>query len=112
VNQCTGQRWGNPNPTYYSLAAAEYGTAGSSACNSTNGNAVSGSCIFYDTTLGDIDVNCTGSHNCYRPSGTNGVLSTSSSSFSPAYTTGTGWDFATGLGTINAYNLVMSWPTS
>ena len=110
VNQHTGQRWGNPNPTYYSLANAEYGTSGSTSCNSTSGNATSSSCVFYDTTQGDMDVNCTGTHNCYRPSGTNGVLSTSSSSYSPAYRTGTGWDFATGIGSINAYNLVTSWP--
>jgi hypothetical protein len=52
----------------------------------------------------------TGTHNCYRPSGTNGVLSTSNSSYAPAYRTGTGWDFATGIGTVNAFNLVMGWP--
>jgi hypothetical protein len=38
-----------------------------------------------------------------------GVLSTSSGSLSPAYGTTAGWDFATGLGSINAYNLVMKW---
>jgi hypothetical protein len=27
----------------------------------------------------------------------------------PAYQTATGWDFATGIGTINAYNLVTNW---
>lgn len=110
VNQYTAQRWGNPNPTYYSMASAEYGSTGSTACNSSNGNAVSGSCIFYDVTLGDIDVNCTGTHSCYRPSSTYGVLSTSNSSYGPAYKTTPGWDFATGLGTINAYNLVTNWP--
>jgi hypothetical protein len=55
-----------------------------------------------------MDVNCTGSHNCYLPSGRNGVLSTSTTSYAPAYKTGTGWDFATGIGTVNAYNLVFS----
>jgi hypothetical protein len=38
-----------------------------------------------------------------------GVLSTSDSSYLPAYATGAGWDFATGLGTINAANLVEQW---
>jgi hypothetical protein len=57
-------------------------------------------------TQGDIDVNCTGKNNCYLPSGTNGVLSTSKSSALPAYGSTTGWDFATGLGSVNAYNLV------
>jgi subtilase family serine protease len=110
VNQHTAQRWGNPNPTYYSLANSEYGTSGSATCNSSKGNAVGASCVFYDTTQGDMDVNCTGTHSCFRPSGTNGVLSTSTTAYKPAFTTGTGWDFATGIGTVNAFNLVMSWP--
>ena len=63
----------------------------------------------YDVTLGDNDADCTGSYNCYLPSGTYGVLSTSNSSYAPAYKTATGWDFATGIGTINAYNLVTNW---
>jgi subtilase family serine protease len=109
VNQKTGARQGNPNPVYYSLAATEYGSSGSSSCNSSNGNAVGSACIFYDVTLGDMDVNCTGTHSCYRPSGTNGVLSTSTSSYLKAYGTGTGWDFATGIGTLNAANLVNNW---
>jgi len=112
VNQHSGERWGNPNPTYYSLARAEYGGAGSAACNSAKGNAVSSTCVFYDVTQGDIDVVCTGSTNCYLPSGTYGVLSSSSGAFSPAYKAGPGWDFATGIGSVNAFNLVMSWPSS
>lgn len=111
VNQKTASAWGLPTPTYYKLAAAEYGTVGNGTCNSSNGNAAGSGCIFYDVTSGDIDVNCTGKVNCYLPSGTNGVLSTSSSSYLPAYKTGTGWDFATGIGTLNAYNLVTNWNT-
>jgi subtilase family serine protease len=107
VNQKWG-RQGNPNPVYYKIAAAEYGSSGSAACNSSNGNGVASSCVFYDVTQGDMDVNCTGNHNCYLPSGKNGVLSMSNSSYAPAFKTGTGWDFATGIGTVNAYNLVLS----
>ncbi len=112
VNQKYG-RQGNPNPVYYKLASTEYGASGSSSCNSTSGKSVGSSCIFYDVTQGDMDVNCTGSHNCYLPSGTNGVLSTSTSSYAKAYGTTTGWDFATGIGTVNAANLVNStlWTT-
>jgi subtilase family serine protease len=105
VNQKWG-RQGNPNPIYYKIAAAEYGSSGSTTCNSSKGNAAGSSCVFYDVTQGDMDVNCTGTHSCYLPSGKNGVLSTSTTSYSPAYKTGTGWDFATGIGTVNAYNLV------
>ena len=106
VNQSTGERWGNPNPTYYWLAASEYGASGNSACNSSLGKGVASSCIFYDVTIGDIDAPCEGSNNCYLPSDTYGVLSTSNSSYEPAYAAQTGWDFATGIGTVNAYNLV------
>jgi subtilase family serine protease len=111
VNQKTGSAWGNPNPTYYNLAKAEYGTGGNATCNSSNGNAVGSGCTFYDVTAGDMDVNCTGTHNCYLPSGTYGVLSTSNTAYKPAYGTNTGWDFATGIGTVNAYNLVYNWGT-
>ncbi len=110
ANQRSQQRQGNPNPTYYSIAATEYGASGNSSCNSSRGNEVSGSCVFYDVTQGDMDINCTGSNDCYTPSGSNGVLSTSNSAFSPAYRAGTGWDFATGIGTVNAFNLVTSFP--
>ncbi|MGH8040812.1 MAG: protease pro-enzyme activation domain-containing protein [Rudaea sp.] len=106
-NSATGT--GNPNSTYYSLAAAEYGVGGSSTCNSTLGNGVASGCIFYDVTQGDMDVNCTGTNNCYLDGATNGVLSTSNSTYQPAYGTQTGWDFATGIGTVNACNLVNNW---
>jgi subtilase family serine protease len=108
INQKTGSRQGNPNPTYYALANAEYGAGGAASCNSTLGNGAAGSCVFYDVTQGDIDVPCGGSNDCFKPSGKNGVLSTSDSEFAPAYPTGTGWDFATGIGSVNAYNLVMA----
>jgi Pro-kumamolisin, activation domain/FG-GAP-like repeat len=104
INQGTGQRWGNPNPTYYALATSEYGSSGNSSCNSNLGNTVASTCIFYDVTLGDMDVPCQ-DVNCYIPSGTYGVLSTSTSAYAPAFGTHVGWDFATGIGTVNALNL-------
>ena len=118
VNQYTGEAQGNPNPVLYSIANAEYGASGNAACNSTLGNGANSSCIFYDVTLGDMDVNCTalsGSfHNCFNAGGTEGALSTSNTVLEPAYGTSLGWDFATGVGTTNAFNLVMSpaWPKS
>jgi uncharacterized repeat protein (TIGR01451 family) len=110
VNQKTASLQGNPNYVYYALAKGEY--ASGLACNSTSGNAVSGGCVFYDVTLGDMDINCQGANDCYDPSGSNGVLSTNSSAYSTAYGAGPGWDFATGIGTINAYNLVSYWNSS
>ena len=112
VNQKAGVRQGNPNFVYYSLAAAQYGTTGDKTCNSSLGASVSSACIFYDVTLGDNDVSCFGKINCYQPGGSNGVLSTSNTDYEPAYAATTGWDFATGIGTINVYNLVMNWPAT
>ena len=109
VNQKTGARQGAPNPVYYKLAAAEYGTTGTVGCNSKKGKDVSTDCVFYDITFGDMDVNCRNTYNCYLPSGTYGVLSTSDSKDAPAYGTGKGWDFATGIGSVNAANLVNTW---
>jgi hypothetical protein len=112
VNQKAGGSQGNPNPAYYQLAATEYGSNGTSSCNSSSGTAVASNCIFYDVTQGDMDVNCAGNANCFLPSGTSGVLSTSDSSYRTAYGSSTGWDFATGIGSINAANLVNNWPSS
>lgn len=109
VNQATGQRQGNPNYVYYRLAASQYGASGNPACDSSKGRDADNACIFYDVTQGDTAVNCTGKHNCYRPGGKYGVLSTSSKAYAPAYGATVGWDFATGIGTVNAYNLVRNW---
>jgi subtilase family serine protease len=115
VNQKTGSRWGNPNTEYYSLANTEYGLSGSAACNSNTVNKTANGCIFYDITQGDNDAVCKANRsgtldNCYRPSSTYGVLSTSNAADQPAYSTNVGWDFPSGIGSVNAYNLVMNWP--
>ena len=110
VNQKQG-RQGNPASVYYTLAANEYGATGSTSCNSDSTGGATSNCIFYNVTLGDMDVNCTGGNNCYLPGGTYGVLSTSNSSYLPAYGTSTGWNFATGIGTVNVTNLVNNWPS-
>lgn len=116
INQYTGSAQGNPNETLYKLAAAEYGARGSTRCNSSAGTPTEpippdSTCIFYDVTQGDMDVPCTGTTNCFgsgvtRGSPIPGVLSTSSTTLGAAYPAGTGWDYATGLGSINVYNLV------
>ena len=79
------------------------------------GNQVSSTCLFYDVTLGDTTVPClTGSPNCYtvQYGDAQGVLSTAAASLAPAYPAAAGWDFATGLGSINIANLVEGWTTS
>ena len=119
VNQKTGSRWGNPNPTYYALANAEYGFLGFNArsCNSNTVNKTANACIFYDVTQGDNNVACQARKdgdliNCYKPAAdTYGVLSLFNQADLPAYQATTGWDFSTGIGSVNAENLVMNWPT-
>jgi subtilase family serine protease len=105
VNQKMGAAQGNPNPVYYKLAA------GSNA-----------SSIFHSVTSGDIAVNCAGGVNCFgidfegrgrngSAFAGNGALSTSGQAFAPAYSAIAGWNFATGIGSIDAYNLVTNWST-
>lgn len=83
VDQKWGIRAGNPNPTYYSLAKSEYGSAGNKNCFSVSQGQTGGAttCVFYDITQGDIDGDCVynGSvfkADCYRPAGTYGTLGT------------------------------------
>lgn len=119
VNQSAGGAQGNPNYVYYQLAAGN-------SCDSSNGDSGVSGCIFHSITKGDIDVNCGGTVNCYdatasvsrsgrgRGNGgggaaTDGALSVSGASFSPAYAAGGGWSFASGNGSVNAYNLVNAW---
>ena len=126
INQATGATTGsgNPNPRYYQLGALEYSTpAGVSACNSTLGAGVGSSCVFNDVTLGDITSACsalyrgstlTGTFNCYGSGGTKaapvyGISSLSNTTLQNAYNTAPGWDFGTGLGTVNAYNMIQNW---
>ncbi|MGB9203596.1 MAG: Ig-like domain repeat protein [Terriglobales bacterium] len=107
VNQKTGARQGNANYILYKLAA---GTGNS--CNSSTVALTGNSCLFYDITKGNNSVPCAaGSPNCGpAPSGGLGVLVDSHGN--PAWTTTTGYDMATGLGSVNAANLVNGWSTA
>jgi subtilase family serine protease len=97
-------RQGNPDPVYYRIAAGQFAaSATADACKAENGASSGATCVFHDLTQGATTVNCEGTVRCY-----NNVLSTSSSGYAQAYPAQTGWDFASGLGSVNAYNLVMS----
>jgi subtilase family serine protease len=116
INQSTGSRQGNPNFVLYRLAAIEFGSGteinrGNLAlCNANNGNQVGASCVFYDVTTGDIDLACRGQLNCYVAANAQlGVLSSADLTLKVAYPAGQGWDYATGLGSVNVANLVNSW---
>lgn len=115
-------RQGNPNPGLYALAASEYGTQGSpetaslAACDATLGKASGSTCTFHDVTHGSIDLPCIGA-NCFGwgedafGNAILGALSVSTGSFEPAYPAAQGWDYATGLGSVNVANLFANWGT-
>jgi subtilase family serine protease len=106
VQKMGGHRQGNANFVLYKIAA----TAGQS-CNST-GQALSGStCAFNDVTKGNNSVPCAGaSANCSSTTTGNGVLVDPAHTTTPAWTTTTGYDYATGLGSVNVANLATQWP--
>jgi len=109
VNQKTGSRQGQANYTIYRLAGSEFGTPDSpknselASCNASNGNSVGASCIFHDVTTGSNEVPCDGGTlDCDSTTvGQYGVLT--------AYVAETGYDSATGLGSVNVTNLVNHW---
>jgi len=105
VNQKMGGAQGNPNPVYYKLAASSVASS-----------------VFHSITTGDIAVNCAGDISCFGPGFEargratpttefvgNGALSTTSQSYTPAFAAHSGWNFATGLGSVDAYNLISNW---
>jgi len=112
MSAATGE--GNPDVVYYKLAAAEYNSATKlTACNAMKGRSVAATCIFHDVTLGDNDAPChAGSPDCYRPSGAYGVLSSSAGGYQPTFRSTPGWVFASGLGSVNVFNLVSQWHTA
>jgi subtilase family serine protease len=107
INQNNG-RQGNANPVLYKIAA----TAGQSCNSSTTPLTGSATCSFYDVTKGNNSVPCVGnSPNCSsKVAGTNGVLVSTASPTTSAWTTATGYDLATGLGSVNVTNLATQWP--
>lgn len=113
-------RLGNPNSVLYSLAASQY-TSGLD-CNSSSvgdGN----SCVFYDVQQGGNAVPCQvpQPRPCFgkicpppppsvchasQPYPVDGSLQYA---VTDGWYAGSGYDLATGLGSINAYNLVHNW---
>jgi alpha-tubulin suppressor-like RCC1 family protein len=87
VRQKTGARLGLANTILYQMASAEQ----FSACNSSTAT-VGSSCVFNDVTVGNNSV-----------PGVSGYGTTNK------YTATVGYDLATGLGSVNAANLVEQW---
>lgn len=113
INQKLGSRQGNPNYMLYQIARLEYngGAAGFgslSTCNSSLGASSASNCVFHDVTAGDTTMPCFyPSPDCVGPpAGQYGILSSSTSVNTGTYRATPGWDFATGLGSVNVFNLV------
>ncbi|HEY6386574.1 MAG TPA: Ig-like domain repeat protein [Candidatus Acidoferrum sp.] len=111
VNQKTGQRQGNANYVLYPMAKKAGATCTSNAATAAS----PGSCVFYDLVAGsgNISVACQGgSPQCSNTSTVNtsfGIMTTTTGGSTPAYNTAAGYDLATGLGSVNAANLVNTW---
>lgn len=100
VNQKTGASQGNPNTILYQLAGKET----YSACSSETVTASSTSCVFNDIDTGTNAVPCAvGSPDC-SGSDAYGVLTGNAAS--------TGYDLATGLGSLNVANFVNSFASA
>jgi hypothetical protein len=111
VNQKYG-RQGNANYVLYPMAAQ---AANNSAyCNSGPAAVNNSSCIFYDVQAGNNSVACyAGTYNCSNQTGTGyGILVNPSNSTQAAWLTTAGYDYATGLGSVNANNLVQKWTSN
>jgi Pro-kumamolisin, activation domain len=130
---------GNAAPTLYALAEQEYGspTLGTSPATLTECNADNGSgtanCIFHNITRGSISTNCeqtpsfetTPTPDCFfygttsfgfPGSGITEQVGLTSVNPNLPYSTQTkafgaqpGWSFASGLGSVNAKNLLIAW---
>ena len=104
INQKTGNRLGNANYVLYSLADRQ--NIAGTGCDAATGAPASG-CIFNDITTSTISQPCLrGTPNCTVTNTVDryGVLSGWSST--------TGYDLASGLGSVNAANLVNNWTSS
>ncbi len=111
IDHAEGDKQGNPDPYLYALARKEYGSNGNARCNSNLGRAVGNTCIFYNITQGDSDVPCVPqTPDCFAPSGAYGVVSTADTAYKPAFSAAPGWNFATGIGSVDVANLVKNWP--
>jgi subtilase family serine protease len=99
VLQKTGSAQGLANPVFYQLAAKD----NLASCNTVS--VVAGnSCNFYDITTDNIAVPCNpGSIDCtvHHTGDTVGIMTGNTST--------TGFDLTTGLGSVNANNLVNNW---
>ncbi|AIF45785.1 S53 family peptidase [Dyella japonica] len=124
---------GNAAPTLYALAMDEYGgskgnpPATLAACNADNGAKGTGKCVFHNVTRGSIATQCVQqlpnvvTPDCYFYGALPnswlgpiqvGLTTTNASKYNAsteAYAARPGWSFASGLGSVDANNLLTAW---
>ena len=116
-------RQGLLNPTLYSLAAIEYGSATTAAaCDASQGVITNPACVFYDVTAGSSAQPCKVSSYTSNPtiesfSSTCGTESGDKTGIMEingvqSYAAGAGFDVASGLGSVNASALIASFVSS
>lgn len=99
INQKAGSAQGNPNSQLYVLAGKQTYSSCSAATVTS-----SSSCYFNDTNTGTIAMPCAaGTPNCTVSTNTDGIGVLS------GFAAGTGYDEATGLGSLNVANVVNAW---
>jgi subtilase family serine protease len=102
INQKAGSAQGNPNSVLYGLAAKQT-YSGCSAESTTN----SSKCYFNDIDTGTIAAPCFGGTTNCTPATNGDALGILS-----GYAATTGYDKATGLGSLNVANVVNGWPAA
>jgi subtilase family serine protease len=102
VEQKNGQYQGLANYKLYALAAAQTGNCDSSTQTDPT---QSSPCVFHDITGGSNSMTCTGTlSGCTVP-----IAGTTTYKQLSGWSAGAGYDLATGLGSVNAANLVSAW---
>jgi len=129
---------GNAAPIPYALAASEYGGASGAApssfaaCSADQGTNGTSGCVFHNVTRGSISTNCVSADqlflggnqyqtaNCFIYGttqhgqamfglATSDAAPTSYGPSNKAFGAQPGWSFASGLGSVNATNLLIAW---
>jgi hypothetical protein len=106
VMQKEGTALGNINYVLYKLGQSEYADPSSTSCSSST-VAAGNSCIFYDITQGANATPCL----IYTPDCDDGGQ-VNQIGILTGYFANPGYDLTSGLGSVNAYNLVENWSSA
>jgi hypothetical protein len=105
LNQASSASTGLPNSNLYSLA-------GQSWANCQSGGTQTSACIFNQVSTGTIAMPCSNTPNgaaatCNQPNGS--AIGVTAINGTQAYNAAAGYNLATGLGSLNVYNMVKQW---